>query len=96
MDSSWSLGNADLLQQIGLLSWLHNNDTDLISKVTGARVAYEVYQRLSGEREVEALRNQTIMAIAKFIKEHPKASKEELTKEVSKQIWLFSQRIEKL
>lgn len=96
MDSSWSLGNADLLQQIGLLSWLHNNDTDLISKVTGARVAYEVYQRLSGEKEVEALRNQTIMAIAKYVKEHPKASKEELTKEVSKQIWLFSQKIEKL
>lgn len=96
MDSSWSLGDADLLQQIGNLMWIHQNDTQLIEKVTAARVAYEMYQRMSGERELEALRNQTIMAIAKYIKDNPNASKDQLTKEIAKQIQSFSKKVDEL
>ena len=98
MDESWALSNVDLIQQIGTLMWATSDDKapEILRNVTAARVGYELYSRFSGEREMEALRNQTILAIAKFIKEHPKATKEEIAKEVAKQITLFSQRVEKL
>jgi hypothetical protein len=98
MDSAWGLGNAELLQQIGTLVWAVNDDKapKFVENMAAFRIGYEVYERLSGEREVDALRNQTIMAIAKFVKDHPKASKEELLKEISKQILLFTQRLEKM
>ncbi|XP_048733780.1 uncharacterized protein LOC125649948 [Ostrea edulis] len=98
MNSEWSLGNPELLQQIGTLVWAINDDKapKLVENLAAFRIGYEVYERLSGEREVDALRNQTILAIAKFVKDHPKASKEELVKEISKQIWLFTQRLEKI
>ncbi|OWF38606.1 hypothetical protein KP79_PYT09928 [Mizuhopecten yessoensis] len=96
LDSSWDLGNADLIQQIADLDWLHNDKTDFLKEVTTLRVGYELYQRLSGERELAAMRAETIANIAKFVKGNPKATKQELQKEVAKQIWLFSQKVEKM
>ena len=98
MDESWSLGTAEMLQQIGTLTWAMNDDKapKMVENLTAMRIGYELYQRLSGQRDVDALRNQTIMAIAKFVKDHPKASKEELTKEISKQIALFAKRLEEI
>ncbi|XP_060081630.1 uncharacterized protein LOC132560943 [Ylistrum balloti] len=96
LDESWELGNADLIQQLADLDWLHNDKTDFLKEVTTVRVGYELYQRLSGERELKAMRAETCMNIAKFIKAHPKATKEELQKEVAKQIWLFAQKVEKM
>ncbi|XP_062621874.1 uncharacterized protein LOC134283447 [Saccostrea cucullata] len=98
MADEWSLGNAELLQQIGTLVWAVNDDKapKMVENMAALKIGYELYQRLSGQRDVDALRNQTIMNIAKFVKDHPKASKEELTKEVSKQIWLFTQKLEQM
>jgi hypothetical protein len=96
LDSTWGLGNADLLQNIGMLVWANTGNPDLFQKVTSARVTYEMFNRMSGERDLEAQRTNTILAISEYVKKNPKASKEELTKEVAKQIWLFKERIEKL
>ncbi|KAL8622832.1 hypothetical protein ACOMHN_026953 [Nucella lapillus] len=97
MDSkSWSLNNADLLQQIGTLVWTSTGSPEITHQLVKLRVGYELYQRLSGERNMEALRNQTILNIAKWIKEHPKASKEEAAKEVGKQITQFAEQVEKM
>lgn len=97
MDSEpWALSNVDLLQQIATLVWTSTGDQTMIEHLSKLRVGYELYQRLSGEREMEALRKQTIEAIAKWIKEHPKASKDEMQKEISKQITLFAQTVDKL
>lgn len=57
---------------------------------------YEIYQRLSGQREVEALRTQTIAEIAQYVNDHPNAKKEDLQKEIVKKILDFAQKIEKL
>lgn len=57
---------------------------------------YELYQRLSGQREVDALHNRTIAAIAKYVKDNPKAKKEELQKEIAKHIFAFAAALEKL
>ncbi|KAK3094130.1 hypothetical protein FSP39_024483 [Pinctada imbricata] len=99
MDNSWNLSNTDLLQQIGTLMWATqegSNAPDLVKNLAMAKIANELYCRMTGEREVETLRNQTILAIAKYVKENPKASKEELAKEIGKQITLFSQRLQKI
>lgn len=98
MDESWGLNNADLMQQIGTLMWAVNDDKapKMVENMAAMRVGYEVYQRLSGQRDVDALRNQAIMAIAKYVKDHPKASKEELLKEISKQIALFVKKLEEI
>jgi len=99
LDSSWSLNNADLLQQVGTLMWANSTDgkaPEFVTKLAATRIGYELYERISGERELEALRNETYMGIAKYIKDHPKATKEELTKEISKHIWNFKQKVEKL
>ena len=59
-------------------------------------VRYELYQRMSGQREVDALHNRTIAAIVKYIKDHPKAKKEEMQKEIAKYIFAFARDLEKL
>lgn len=57
---------------------------------------YELYQRMSGEREVDALRAQTIAAIAKYVKDNPKAKREDLQKEIAKHIFAFAHKINTL
>lgn len=55
---------------------------------------YEVYQRLSGQREVEALRAETVNKISKYVQENPNAKKEDLQKVIAKYILDFAQKIE--
>ena len=55
-----------------------------------------MYQRLSGQRELEALHNRTIAAIVKYVKDHPKAKKEDMQKEIAKYIFAFARDLEKL
>ena len=93
---SLSLNNADLLQQLATLAWINNDDPEMIKHLTTMRIGYELWNRLSGERELEALRTQTILRISQYVKSHPNASKEELSKEIGKQIWLFKEKVDKL
>ena len=51
---------------------------------------------MSGAREVDALQNQTIMAICKYIKDHPNAKKEDLQKELARQIFAFANKVDKM
>ncbi|XP_060552219.1 uncharacterized protein LOC132713592 [Ruditapes philippinarum] len=94
--SSFSLGNADMLQTIATLQWIQNGDSGMLEKLSSFRVGYEIYQRMSGEREVDALRAQTIAGIAKYVKDHPNAKKEELQKEIAKHIFAFAHKVENL
>ena len=93
---SWSLSTPDLLQNLATLSWINNDDREMIKHLTTMRVGYELWSRLSGERELEALRAQTILKISQYVKSHPNASKEELSKEIGKQIWLFQEIVDKM
>lgn len=93
---SWALNNVELLQQIGTLLWTSTGDPQMTQQLAKLRVGYELYQRLSGEREMEALRNLTILNISNWIKDHPKASKEEMSKEIGKQITQFAAQVENM
>jgi len=96
--NSWSLSTADLIQQIATLVWLHKGDEqkDLLKMVTGARVAHELYTRVSREREIEKYEGECLLGICEFVKKNPRASEKELTEEVTKQIMTFKTKVEAL
>ncbi|KAK6181046.1 hypothetical protein SNE40_008985 [Patella caerulea] len=83
---------GDFLQNVALCT----GDKDMLQRVTGLRIASAVWNRVTGEQEIEALRNQTILNISQYVKDHPKASKEEMVKEIGKQIYHFQKQVEQL
>ncbi|CAH1261366.1 Hypp2314 [Branchiostoma lanceolatum] len=90
--------NAELLQQIALLAYLDKNSegAELLSNVTQARVGYELFQRVTGQDQIDKYKKECILAIADYCKKHPNASKEDLRKEVGKQIVIFAARVDAL
>ncbi len=93
----WGLNTTpELIQQMAALLWLKKGDDhkQLYETVTGARVAYELYQRMTGEREIETYQTQCILGIVDYVKKHPKATEDELAREVAKQIELFKYKID--
>ncbi|WAR19778.1 hypothetical protein MAR_001616 [Mya arenaria] len=90
------MGNSDLLQTIAALNWAQTGDPAMFEKVATFRVGYELYQRFSGQREVDALRAQTIAAIAKYVNDNPRAKREDLQKEISKHIFAFAHKVDSL
>ena len=57
---------------------------------------YSLWSKMSGEQEVDMIRNQTIAAISKYVKDNPKAKREDLQKEISKHIFDFAKKVESL
>ncbi|XP_078000786.1 uncharacterized protein LOC144453379 [Glandiceps talaboti] len=96
--SKWRLDTGDLVQQMALLAWLNKEESGekFYKLVTTGRVMYEVWQRLSGEDQMEAYRAEAIMGISQYIKNHPNATKEQITKEVEKHILIFAARVESM
>lgn len=93
---SWGLNNVELLQEIATVVWTSTGNSHLSEQMARMRIGYELYQRFSGAREIEALRNHTIQNIAKWIQDHPKTTKEEMASEIGKQIALFAEQVEKI
>jgi len=98
LGKSWGLDTPDLLQQIALLAWLNNGDEgkDMMKLLTQGRVVYELYNRVSGQRQVEQYEQECILGIVDYIKKNPKHSQDALAKEVEKHVALFKARIEDL
>ncbi|XP_022083110.1 uncharacterized protein LOC110975186 [Acanthaster planci] len=97
-NDSWRLGTPELIQQIAMLAWLNKaeNGEEFFKLVSTARVWYELYQRASHNDEIDAYKAETVLAIANYVKSHPRASRDELTKEIEKQIQAFAAKIEAL
>ncbi|XP_071505354.1 uncharacterized protein [Diadema setosum] len=96
--SSFRLNTGDLIQQIGLLAWLNKGDEGkkLYQTIAGFRVGHELWARLSGQDELEAYRAQFIGAVVDYVKKHPKASQDDIAKEVAKQIEIFTRNVENM
>jgi len=86
----------NMLDQISTLVWANSGNTDLAEKLAAARLMSDLWQKLSGDNEVDALRNETILKIAKFVKENPNASKEKLSEAIGTYISEFASNVEKL
>jgi len=97
-DDSWKLSTADLIQQIAAYLWIREGDDHkkLYEKVTGTRVVYELYSRLTTSNNIDLYKSQCMMGIVDYIKAHPNATEAELTKEIQKQVETFKQRVDAL
>ncbi|XP_052769584.1 uncharacterized protein LOC128209550 [Mya arenaria] len=91
-----AMSNSDLLETLASLHWAQSGDSALFEKVASIRLGHELYQRISGNRDMEALRQQTITAITKYITDHPRAKPEELQKEVARQISAFAEKVDRM
>jgi len=88
--------NLELLQQMGLLRQLLENDAtshSMYSFVTAARVGNELYQRISGKRTVENLKKQCYANIAEALKKKPNASEKEVQEIVQNEVALFAMKL---
>ncbi|XP_064483714.1 uncharacterized protein LOC135396595 isoform X2 [Ornithodoros turicata] len=86
----------DLLQQIGLYLTLEKVEhaEQFYKTVVGARLLHHFWEKLSKEDEIEAHRNEALLAIAEFVKTHPRASEQETLAEIEKQIRNFVHKME--
>merc|ERR1712115_201410 len=88
--------HGDTVQQAALLAYLKQGEEaqPYLEAVLTARLAGTIYKTLSKDDQYEAARNETILNIAKWVKEHPRASQRETQEEVNRQISLFKEKIE--
>ncbi|XP_075555954.1 uncharacterized protein LOC142588266 isoform X1 [Dermacentor variabilis] len=91
-----SADNLELLEQIGLFLSLEKVEhADKFYKtVVGARLLQHLWKKLSKEDEIEAHRNEALLAIAEYVKKNPRATEEQILKEVQTQIDAFVQKIQ--
>ena len=68
----------------------------MAEKLIAAKLFGKLWENLTSDPELETLRLQVIIRIAKFIKENPKASKEKLAEEIGKHIAEFAEKVEAL
>jgi len=89
---------GDTVQQAALLAYLKQGEEaqPYLEAVLAARLAGTVYKTLSKDDQYEAARNETILCIAKWVKEHPRATQSQTQEEVNRQILLFKEKIEKI
>ena len=68
--------HGDTAQQAALLAYLKQGEEaqPYLEAVLAARLAGTVYRTLSKEDQYEAARNETILSIAKWVKDHPRAT----------------------
>jgi len=87
--------HGDTLQQAALLAYLKDGDEGkkYLEAITTARLCTQAYKALSKEEELEAARTETTLAIAAWVKAHPRATQGQTQEEVQKQIELFKQKI---
>lgn len=88
--------HGETAQQAALLAYLKQGEEaqPYLETVLSARLACSLFKSLSKEDKYEAARTETTLAIAKWIKEHPRATQGQTQEEVARQIELFKQKIE--
>uniref|UniRef100_A0A0B7AM39 Uncharacterized protein n=1 Tax=Arion vulgaris TaxID=1028688 RepID=A0A0B7AM39_9EUPU len=89
-----SLLDFNILEQISLLVWAHTGNSDMAEKLATVKLAADLWKKLSGNEQMDELRNETILSISKYVKEHPHASQDELSNEIAKQITEFAKKVE--
>ncbi|GFO27918.1 hypothetical protein PoB_005442300 [Plakobranchus ocellatus] len=88
--------DAETLNTIAMLQWAQSGNSALAEKLIAAKLVGKLWETLTADQELDALRTQAIVRIAKFIKENPKASKEHIAAEIGKHITEFAQKVDAL
>lgn len=89
---------GDSLQQLALLAYLRQGEEaqPFLEAITAARLYQSAYKKFSKEDELAAARLETTLAIAKWVKDHPRARQSETQAEVQRQVELFKIKIKDL
>lgn len=61
--------------------------------VVAARLLRHFWKKLSRRNEIEACRNEAILAIAEFVKNNPRATEQQVLTEIQKQIDKFVEKM---
>ncbi|GFS11424.1 hypothetical protein ElyMa_004833900 [Elysia marginata] len=88
--------DMETLNELAMLQWAQNGNSAMAEKLIAARLFGKVLENLTSNQEIETLRTQAIVRIAKFVKENPKASKEKLAAEIGKHITEFAEKVDAL
>jgi len=98
LGKSWGLETPDLLQQMAMLAWLNGDDSgkDMLKNLTQMRIGVELYNRVSGQKDIEKWEQECILGIANYVKSNPKAPDDLKAKEIQKHIDLFKSRVDSL
>ncbi|KAH9505541.1 hypothetical protein Btru_055836 [Bulinus truncatus] len=91
-----SVVDFNFLEQIATLVWASTGDSHMAEQLAAVKLVNELWERFSGEKELEALRAETILKIVKYVKEHPNSSKDDLAKEIGKMINEFAAKVEQV
>ncbi|XP_035214343.1 uncharacterized protein LOC118188099 isoform X2 [Stegodyphus dumicola] len=87
--------HSKLIQRLALLAYVHRGEEskDVYSAVILGKILKEFYDDCVQQDDTSKLREETILAIAQYVKDHPRASERELQKEIERQIALFVEKI---
>lgn len=88
--------HGDTLQQAAMLAYLKQGDSQYLEALTTANLCRNVLKTLTKDEEIEAARNETTLAIAKWVKEHPYATQAQTAAELQNQIQLFKLKIQNI
>merc|ERR1712050_774425 len=88
--------HGDTMQQAALLAYLKHGEEaqPYLEGLLTARLAANVFKTISKEDKYEAARAETTLAIAKWVKDHPRATQAQTQEEVVRQIELFKAKIQ--
>uniref|UniRef100_A0AAV2MPH4 Uncharacterized protein n=1 Tax=Knipowitschia caucasica TaxID=637954 RepID=A0AAV2MPH4_KNICA len=84
---------------LALWRWLTSQseeDRGHLASVTGVRLASELYNRVTGQDQIEAFKKECIVGIADFIKQNPGATEAQLNSELEKRVLVFAARVQTL
>jgi len=96
LDTVVNGANNDTLQKLAMLAYVTNPDMGkpIMQGLLTAQLVQKAYTHLSGADQIEALRQQTILNIATYIKEHPRARPNEIQIKVEDEINAFKQKLQ--
>uniref|UniRef100_A0A673AZA6 Si:ch211-191j22.3 n=1 Tax=Sphaeramia orbicularis TaxID=375764 RepID=A0A673AZA6_9TELE len=97
--NSMLIQSAVSVLQVALLRWLSsqsNEDLQVLTAVTGVRVAKDLLDRVSGQNQVQAYKTQCVLAVADFVRQNPGASQDQINAEVEQRVQTFAAQVRAL
>lgn len=95
LDSLLQGSNNDTVQKLAMLAYVTNPDKGqpIMQGLLTAQLVQRAYNHLSGADKIEALRQETILNIANYVKEHPRARPNEIQMKVEDEINQFKTKL---
>ncbi|CAN9512816.1 unnamed protein product [Ophioblennius macclurei] len=94
-----AMSTDQLIQQAALLQWLvtqSDEDRGRLVALTGLQIGRELFNRLSGRKQIDAFKAECIQSIAEFLQKNPQASQAQISAEVQQNVLLFAARVKAL